>query len=166
MSEQVNDEEITRQRAQILLEQAYRHQMKGELADAILLYKRSISVYATAEAYTFLGWAYGMIDLHDQAIAMCKKAIEIDPTFGNPYNDIGAYMIELERWEDAIPWLEEATTATRYDSPEFPYMNLGRVYEHLGELYQALHYYNRALSAAPMYLPAEWAKNALLGRLN
>ena len=166
MSERVNGEEISRQRAQILLEQGYRHQMKGEIADAILLYKRSISVYATAEAYTFLGWTYSMIELHEKAIAMCKKAIEIDPAFGNPYNDIGAYLIELEQWEDAIPWLEEATTAPRYESPEFPYLNLGRVYEQLGELYQALNYYNRALSAAPLYLPAEWAKNVLLGRLN
>ena len=80
--------------------------------------------------------------------------------------DAGAYLIELGKWEDAIPWLEEATTAPRYSSPEFPYMNLGRVYEHLGEWHLALTYYNRALTSAPMYLPAEWAKNALLGRLN
>ena len=30
----------------------------------------------------------------DQAIDECKKAIRIDPTYGNPYNDIGAYLIE------------------------------------------------------------------------
>ena len=36
-------------------------QMKGELADAILLYERSIEVHPTAEAYTFLGWSYSMI---------------------------------------------------------------------------------------------------------
>lgn len=162
----MNEEELLRHQAEVLWEQAYKHQLKGELADAILLYKRSISLFATAEAYTFLGWTYSMIGLHEKAIAMCKKAIEIDPKFGNPYNDIGAYLIELERWEDAIPWLEEATTAPRYLSPHYPYLNLGRVYEHLGELFLALAYYNRALSSAPMYLPAEWAKNALLGRLN
>ncbi len=148
------------------MERAYRHQTDGELADAILLYKRSITVFPTAEAYTFLGWTYSMIGLYDEAIAMCKKAIDIDPAYGNPYNDIGAYLIELGRWEDAIPWLEEATTAPRYNSPEYAYMNLGRVYEHLGELFEALIYYNRALTAAPMYLPAQWAKNGLLGRLN
>ncbi len=140
--------------------------MKGELADAILLYKRSIAVYPTAEAYTYLGWSYSMIDLFEKAIEMCKKAIDIDPAFGNPYNDIGAYLIEMGRWEDAIPWLEEATSAPRYDSPEYAYMNLGRVYEHLGDFYKALNNFNRALLAAPMYLPAEWAKNALLGQLN
>lgn len=148
------------------MERAFRHQENGELADAILLYKRSITVFPTAEAYTFLGWSYSMIGLYDEAIAMCKEAIEIDPAFGNAYNDIGAYLIELGRWEDAIPWLEEATTAPRYNSPEYAYMNLGRIYEHLGDLAEALTYYNRALTAAPMYLPAQWAKTALLGRLN
>ena len=166
MKIKVSDEELIRQQAKILMERAYRHQMKGELADAILLYKRSISVFPTAEAYTFLGWSYSMIDLHEEAIRMCKKAIDLDPAFGNPYNDIGAYLIELGRWDDAVPWLEEATTAPRYSSPEYAYMNLGRVYEHLGELYKALINYNHALSKAPMYLPAEWARNALLGRLN
>jgi len=166
MSSSLSDEDISRKKAQVLWERAYRRQMKGELADAILLYKRSIAVYPTAEAYTFLGWSYSMIDLHEEAIVMCKKAIAIDPSFGNPYNDIGAYLIELERWEDAIPWLEEATTAPRYRSPEYAYTNLGRIYEHVGDWYQALAYYKRALFAEPNYLPAEWAKNALLGRLN
>ena len=166
MRNKLSDEDITRQQAQVLWERAYRLQMKGELADAILLYKRSLTVFPTAEAYTFLGWSYSMIDLQEKAIAMCKKAIEIDPAFGNPYNDIGAYLIELERWEDAIPWLEEATSAPRYRSPEYAYMNLGRIYEYLGEWYEALTYYNRALFAAPLYLPAEWAKNELLGRFN
>lgn len=166
MSEQVNEEEIPRKQAQILWEKAYREQMQGKIADAILLYKRSIALYPTAEAYTFLGWAYSMIDLYDKAIALCKKAIEVDPAFGNPYNDIGAYLIELGRWEDAVPWLEEATTAPRYKTPEYAYMNLGRVYQHIGDFYQALIYYNRALTTAPLYLPAEWARNALLAKLN
>jgi len=30
----------------------------------------------------------------EDAIAECQRAIKIDPDFGNPYNDIGAYMIE------------------------------------------------------------------------
>lgn len=166
MRNKVTEENLPQQKAKILMERAYRHQMRGELADAILLYKQSIALFPTAEAYTFLGWSYSMIDLYDEAIRLCKEAIAVDPAYGNPYNDIGAYLIELGRWEDAIPWLEEATSAPRYRSPEYAYMNLGRVYEHLGQLYEALLNYNRALAAAPTYLPAEWARNALLGRLN
>jgi len=51
----------------------------------------------------------------DEAIAECKRAIEVDPEFGNPYNDIGSYLIALGRHDEAIPWLEQAIVAPRYD---------------------------------------------------
>lgn len=162
----VNGDETLRNEAETLRLRGYKHHMAGELADAMLLYKQSLATFPTAEAYTLWGWAYSMIDLYDEAEAMCKKAIELDPGLGNPYNDIGSYLIEQNRWEEAIPWLEEATTAPRYESPEFAYTNLGHVYEHLGDYYQALAYFNRALAAAPLYLPAEWARNELLCKLN
>lgn len=150
----------------ILFEQAYKHQMQGELADAILLYERSLELHPTAEAHTFLGWTYSMMERYEEAIAECKKAIAVDPTFGNPYNDIGAYLIELDRWEEAIPWLEKATEAPRYEAPQFPHMNLGRVYEHQGEFRRALAAYDRALALDPFYQTAIWAKYEMLGRLN
>jgi Tfp pilus assembly protein PilF len=162
----MNEEEALRQEAEVLRQQGYKHQMAGELADAIHFYEKSLTVYPLAETYTLLGWVYSMLNLLDEAQEMCKKAIELDPGLGNPYNDIGAYLIEQNRWEEAIPWLEEATKAPRYETPEFAYTNLGRVYEHIGDYYQGLLYYNRALAAAPLYLPAEWARNALLGKLN
>lgn len=162
----MNDEETLRQEAEVLRRRGHEHQTAGELADAILCYERSIAVYPTAEAYTMLGWAYSKIELYDEAQAMCKKAIELDPGLGNPYNDIGVYLIEQNRWEDAVPWLEEATTAPRYSSPEIAYTNLGRVFAHLGDSYQALIYFNRALALAPLYLPAEWGRNELLCKLN
>lgn len=162
----MDEQQIARRKAQILWERGYRHQAHGELGDAIQLYERSIETYPTAEAYTFLGWAYSMLDLYDKAIELCKQAIELDPAFGNPYNDIGAYLIALGHWDEAIPWLEEATAAPRYATPEFAHFNLGRVYEHLGGDRQALICYRRALTLAPLYLAAEWAKNALLARLN
>jgi hypothetical protein len=36
----------------------YRHQMNGDLDAAVEHYRRSIEFYPTAEAHTFLGWAY------------------------------------------------------------------------------------------------------------
>jgi tetratricopeptide (TPR) repeat protein len=160
------DGEIQREQAMILLERAYGHQMRGEYGDAILLYKRSLQKYPTAEAHTFLGWTYSMMDRYDEAIEACKKAIEVDPQFGNPYNDIGAYLIEQEEWEEAIPWLEKATIAERYESPQFPQMNLGRVYEHLGDHDRALQCYEDALEIDPLYRTAHWAKYGLLAKWN
>jgi len=71
--------------------------MRRDLAGAIRLYRESLAVAPTAEAHTFLGWALsGQGDI-DGAIEECKRAIAVDPEFGNPYNDIGAYLIEQGR---------------------------------------------------------------------
>ena len=103
--------------------------MKKELDEAVELYKKSIEAYPTAEAYTFLGWTYSWMGRIDDAIAECHKAIEVDPTFGNPYNDIGSYLLMKGQIDDAIPWLERALQAPRYESYCYPHMNLARAYE-------------------------------------
>jgi Tfp pilus assembly protein PilF len=130
---------------------AYRHQMRGELNEAAELYRQSIEIFPTAEAYTFLGWSYSFRGDYDAAIAECRHAIEIDPDFGNPYNDIGAYLIEKGQIEEAIPWLERAMGAMRYDHPAFPYFNLGRVWEFKHNFARALADYQKALEIDPRY---------------
>lgn len=162
----MEEQDLMREQALILTNRAYRHQIHGELGDAIALYRRSINIYPTAEAHTYLGWAYNMMDRNEEAIAECEKAIALDPDFGNPYNDIGAYLIEMDRPEEAILWLEQAILAPRYATPHFAQLNLGRAFERMGHPYWALAAYDRALAIAPLYLPATWAKTALLGRLN
>src|SRR6516225_4175679 len=109
-------------------ERAYRHQMAREIDQAIRCYRESIRIEPTAEAHTFLGWTLSFRRDYAGAIAECHRAIKVDPEFGNPYNDIGAYLIELGRWDDAIPWLEKAIEAPRYDPRHFPHFNLSRVY--------------------------------------
>lgn len=146
--------------------QAYRKQMKGELDEAIGLYEQSLEVLATAEAHTFLGWTYSFMGRYDDAITECYNAIVVDPTFGNPYNDIGAYMIERGQLDEAIPWLERATKAKRYASYEFPHLNLGRVYERKGDWSKAIQEYKNALDRNPEYTLALRAYRRLHGMLN
>ncbi len=162
----MEEQDLMREQANVLADRAYRHQQHGEIGHAIALYRRSIATYPTAEAHTWLGWAYALMDRYDEAIAECEKAIAIDPDYGNPYNDVGAYLIESGRPEEAIPWLEQALVASRYTTPQFAHVNIGRAWEQLGEPYQALVAYDRARAIAPLYLPATWAKTTLLGRLN
>src|SRR3954468_25024244 len=110
------DDETRRHLAERFFQEAHRLQMKGELQQAVELYKKSIESFATAEAHTFLGWTYSFMGRVDDAIAECKRAIEVDPDFGNPYNDIGAYLIQKGELDEAIPWLERALLASRYES--------------------------------------------------
>lgn len=152
--------------AQKLFEEAYVYHMAGEIDKAIELYKRSIEIQPTAKAYTFLGWAYSMKGDYEKAIEFCMRAIEIDPDFGNPYNDIGAYLIEMGRYEEALPWLKQALVARNYEHRHFPHMNLARAYLAMGKLYDALREVNSALRIEPNYKPARVMKHHILGMLN
>lgn len=149
-----------------LLQEAYQAQTEAEYEQAIELYRRSIAIHATAEAHTFLGWTLHFLGRLDEAIEECKKAIELDPDFGNPYNDIGAYLIELGRYDEAVPWLERAMEAKRYDPRHFPHYNLGRVFL-AKELYNhAREQFELALRIEPQYTQAREALDDLRRRLN
>ena len=161
--------ELREQEKQVAMDyfqKAYDYQMKGELDEAIAHYQKSIEIYPTAEAHTFLGWTYSFMGRYEEAIAECHKAIELDPDYGNPYNDIGAYLIEKGLLDDAIPWLEKAIHAPRYESYCFPYLNLGRIWEKKGEWFKALEEYKKSLEANPNYVLAARAYNRLRGMLN
>jgi tetratricopeptide (TPR) repeat protein len=145
-------EKLKREQAMTLFHEAYRHQMKGELDEAIELYKRCIEVFPTAEGHTFLGWTYSFQGRLDDAIQECLRAIEVDPTFGNPYNDIGDYLVEKGHLEEAIPWFERALKAPRYESYCFPHFNLGRVYERKRMFARALEEYRKAWTENPNHL--------------
>ena len=140
-----------------LLQQAYQAQMERDFDRAVELYKNSLEAFPTAEAHTFLGWTYHFQGKVEDAIAECKRAIEVDPEFGNPYNDIGAYLIDLGRFDEAIPWLERATKAPRYDPRHFPYFNLGRAYAAKGMLQRARECFNESLRIEPRYALARQA---------
>ena len=145
---------------------AYEAHMGGEPDQAISLYRKSIELFPTPEALTFLGWAVSFSGRFKEAIDFCKKAIDLDPDFGNPYNDIGAYLIEMGALDEAVPYLERATKASRYDSPCFPHYNLGRIWESKGMLKKSMQSYQRALEENPEYGLATEALSRLKNRLN
>ena len=160
------DEEAAKREALRLFQAAYEAQMRGELDEAAELYRQSLAAYPTAEAHTFLGWTYSFMNLPDEAIAECHQAIEVDPDFGNPYNDIGAYLIEKGNLLAAIPWLKRALKAVRYEAYFYPHFNLGRVYEAQHRYFKALDQYQAAMELNPQYTLAVRALRRLQSKLN
>jgi Tfp pilus assembly protein PilF len=138
---------------------AYQLHISGNIKEAIEAYKKSINYYPTPKAHTFLGWAFSLNGKFEEAIDECKIAIDLDPDYGNPYNDIGSYLINLEQFDEAIYWLEKAIEALDYEPRYYPYYNLGRIYEKKGDWYSALHNYAAALKLNPNY---ELARNAFV----
>ena len=155
-----------RTRALELWNEAMRFHMNRDLERAVELYTQSIEVFPTAEAYTFRGWAFEGMGRIDDAIAECRRAIEVDPSFGNPYNDIGAYLIAKGELDEAVPWLEKAKTAPRYDPRHYPFMNLGRIYAAKGMVKRAIDEFEGALAFAPGDPACESALQQLRALLN
>ncbi len=153
-------------RATALWRAAYRYQMGGEIDRAIEHYQRSVAVHPTPEAHTFLGWSLSFQGRLEEATAECLRAIEIDPDFGNPYNDIGVYLMQQGKLDEAIPWLGKAKQASRYEPRQFPFMNLGRVYLKQGRWWDALREFEGAVQAAPGDVHAAKTLHQLRGQLN
>ena len=142
------------QQAFVLWQQGYLFHLFGAYDEAARLFRKSIEIHPTAEAHTFLGWSLSQLGRLEEAIAECKKAIALDPDYGNPYNDIGVYLIDLGRPDESIPWLKQAMGAKRYCCYQFPHFNLGRILLMQGREAEAKRSFERALEYDPDYLPA------------
>src|SRR5437879_106629 len=109
------DEGVLKDQALTLWMKGQKHHLRGDFNRAIELYTKSLALYPTAEAYTFRGWAYSFQGRLDEAIDECKKAIAVDRTFGNPYNDIGSYLVKKVTLDEASEGLEQTKTACSYE---------------------------------------------------
>lgn len=147
--------------AAIAWQLGYAAHLQGDYHTAIALYRRSIALRPSAEAHTYLGWSLSHLGRLEEAIAECETAIRLDPDFGNPYNDIGVYLIALGRTDESIPWFEKAMRAPRYCCYQFPHFNLGRVMLEKGRIAEARRLFERALDFDPEYEPARRALEAL-----
>jgi tetratricopeptide (TPR) repeat protein len=149
-----------------LFRQAYQAQLEKDYGRAAELYRRSIETYPTAEAHTFLGWVYSFEGRYTDAIDECLRAIRVDSTFGNPYNDIGSYLIAQGDLWTCVRWFRRALRAPRYESYAYPHFNLGRVYEERRRPVDAARHYGLALEERPDFAQAARALRRVQARVN
>ncbi|MCA1814024.1 MAG: tetratricopeptide repeat protein [Halobacteriales archaeon] len=135
--------------AKRLFHVAYVHQACGDLSNAAELYQRSNALLPSSEAHTFLGWVRSLQGQLDDAIRACRDAIAVDPSLGNPYNDIGAYLLQQQRFDEVEEWLQRALKAERYDAPFFPHPNLARLCLARGDARGARAHVRKALELNP-----------------
>jgi len=94
------------------------------------------------------------------------EAIRVDETLGNPYNDIGSYLLAKGDTYGSVRWFERALLAPRYESYAFPHFNLGRVYEGRKRFRDAAKHYGLALEHSPDFKEAAVALRRMQGKLN
>ena len=155
------DDLDSRRQAAALWQGGYALHRMHRYRDAVALYRRSIALLPTAEGHTYLGWALSRLGRLEEAITESNKAIPLDPDYGNPYNDIGSYLIRLGRPDEAVPWLEKAIASKRYCCYQFPQFSMGRILLAKGRIEAARRAFERALGHDPGFAPAKTALERL-----
>lgn len=128
--------------------------LEGRYEDAVALYRRALERHPTARIHNYLAWSLSELDRYEAAVESARRAIELDPSYPNAYNDLGAYLIELGRPRDAEPWLRRAMEMEGYCCPHFPHYQLGRALLLEGRINEATDELQRALAIHPRYRPA------------
>lgn len=145
---------------------AYKLHKGGKLENAVIAYRASIRIYPTAKAYSNLGIIYSLQGKYDQAIEECKKAVELDPQYGESYYQIGSCLVSLCREADAIYWFEKAIEVNKEEVNYSAYYKLGKIYEKKGDWQKALRHFNKAITIDGDFEPAQNAIIKLSTLLN
>lgn len=147
--------------ARTLWKQGAELHLEGDYPGAIEHFRSALKFSDTALIHTYLGWSLSKLGRFDEAVEECRRAIALDPDYPNAYNDLGAYLIGLNRPREAVPWLRKATELPGYCCPHYAYYQLGRAMLMQARVEEAIHYLEAALALRPRYQPAR----ALLYRI-
>lgn len=88
---------------------------------------------------------------NEKAKSYCLKAIQKDPDYGPPYNDMGTYLLDENHVKESLKWFALAKKCSNYQNREYPYINSGRAYMALQQFDKALEEFSQALAYAPLH---------------
>ena len=140
-------------------------QAQGDLEAAAYYFAHSLEWAETPEARVGRAQALSYEGKLELAIEECQKAIVLDAAKGQAYNDIGVYLMQLGREDEAVPWLQQAIQAEQMQDRHFPYYNLGRIFERKQHLEAAAAAYEASLMADPTFSSAQGALARVLQKL-
>lgn len=140
-------------------------QAQGDPETAVYLFAHSLEWAETPEARVGQAQALSYEGKLDLAVAECKKAIALDPTHGQAYNDIGVYLMQQGLDEEAETWLLQAISALNMEGRHFPHYNLGRIYERQHALGKAMACYEAALGEEASFDSAKGALDRVRRKL-
>src|ERR1700761_5940545 len=111
--------------AMLVLAKAYYYEKKYELSTSIIDIAKSIDAN-NAECYNLLGFIALTHDDRISATAAFRKATELNPQYGNAWDNLAAQYLFAKNYDGALQAAEKATQLM----PVFPkaWMNLGSAY--------------------------------------
>lgn len=134
-----------------LLMEGHEHIFNKDYEESLQCFSRALNFQETAEIYTLLGWNYSFLNQNDKAKSYCLKAIQKDPDYGPPYNDLGTYLLNEGQVDESLKWFEMAKKAMNYQNREYPFINSGRAHMAKRDFAKALEEFSKALALAPFH---------------
>lgn len=116
---------------------------------AINLLNKARNLIETAEVLTLIGWSYSQQKELEKAKTFCLKAIQLDPNYGPPYNDLGNFLLQEGQINESLKWFNLAKKTSHFQNKEYPYINAGRAYIMKKDYQLALEEFSIALTIAP-----------------
>ncbi len=105
-----------------------------------------------AEAWYQVGFCYGMLGMHSEALEASTNAAKLRPEWVETYVNIGASSFALKRFDDAAEAYKKASKLDP-NRGELQYA-LGLSYNRLGRVDEAILAYRRAITLKPDFAPA------------
>jgi len=132
--------------AMVVLAKAYYYERKYELATSIVDIAKSIDPN-NAECYNLLGFIALTHDDRISATAAFKKATELDPRYGNAWDNLAAQYLYGKNYDGALEAAKKATELL----PQFAkaWNNLGSAYRGKQQYAEAENAYKRATQLDP-----------------
>ncbi|HEY2746720.1 MAG TPA: tetratricopeptide repeat protein [Polyangia bacterium] len=137
--------------AMVVLAKAYYYEKKYELATSIIDIAKSIDPN-NAECYNLLGFIALTHDDRISATAAFKKATELDPRYGNAWDNLAAQYLFGKNYDGALEAAQKATQLL----PQFPkaWNNLGSAHRGKLQYAESETAYKRATQLDPNYADA------------
>ena len=122
-------------------------QKRGRLAEAMMLYQRSLTQDESGNALSNIGALHLQSGDIDQAERAFRRAIEVEPTYARAHRLLG---VTLSARQDFRAATDEFRRATELDPTSAEsWNNLGAAREHGGDVAGAVEAYERALALDP-----------------
>lgn len=113
----------------------------------------------------YLGLAYEIRGLPNEALVHYQNAITIKPDYSEAYNNLGSFYAARNDYAKAEEYYRKALANPAYETPFFGFYNLGRLNEKRGDMETALKDYDQAIRLLPSYGAAFYRKGVVLESL-
>lgn len=138
-------------RYEAMIQEGHEAIFHKDYAKALEAFLKAQNYIEKAEVLTLIGWAHSLVGQMEKAKSYCLKAIQKDPDYGPPYNDLGSYLLAEGQVEESLKWFDLAKRAINYQNREYPYINSGRAFMTKKDLNRALEEFSKALTLAPYH---------------